>query len=206
MRERFKAYLSIKGKKRKLSIFEATESTNGREGAYNQLVDKFYMDATLNIVDMSQTMRGEEWKRKALGVIPPRLVLGAYREILLHIHLMIPLKLKREYFTLQELEGEMKDFVKGFEPGHIVLGESERCIKILPEAVRKLKEAGLLVLENSGRYRKTRDFDAFWTIINQVRHSAEKMLRWAVYYLLVNGRDSFSTGSFFRFSHILKMN
>ena len=138
-------------------------------------------------------MKGEEWKRKALGVIPPRLVLGTYREIFLHIHLMLPLKLKREYFTLEELEDEMKDFVKKFEPGHIILAQSERCIKILPETVRKLKEGGLLVLENGGRYRKNKDFYAFWTVINQVHRSAEKMLRWAVYYLLVNGRDSFST-------------
>gem|GEM_PF-5112358 len=133
-----------------------------------------------------------DWKQKVLSIIPPRLVLGAYRNILGHIHLSIPVRFKREEFTCQELEDAITSLARTLKQGHVVIAESERCLKILPQVVQKLVDAGLLVYRN-GRYRKSRDFSGFWYITRQAHRSVEKMTRWGVYYLLANGKRSFST-------------
>lgn len=133
-----------------------------------------------------------DWKQKVLSIIPPRLVVGAYRNILRCIHLSIPVRFKREEFTLQELEDEITSLARTLEQGHVVIVESERCLKILPQVIQKLVDAGLLVYKN-GRYKKSKDFSDFWYITRQAHVSVEKMTRWSVYYLLANGKRSFST-------------
>ena len=132
-----------------------------------------------------------DWKQKVLSIIPPRLVLGAYRNILGHIHLSIPVRFKREEFTLQELKDEITNLARTLEPGHVVIAETERCLEILPQVVQKLVDAGLLVAKK-GRYRKSKDFSGFWYVTRQAHLSVEKMTRWGVYYLLANGKRSFS--------------
>ena len=118
-------------------------------------------------------------------------MLGAYRNILGHIHLSIPVRFKREEFTLQELKDEITNLARTLEPGHVVIAETERCLEILPQVVQKLVDAGLLVAKK-GRYRKSKDFSGFWYVTRQAHLSVEKMTRWGVYYLLANGKRSFS--------------
>lgn len=133
----------------------------------------------------------EKLLEKVLGKIPPRLVIGAYREILGNICLSIPAKYERETFTMEELEHEIMDFALTLEPGHPYRSECERCLRILPEVMQKLLETELLK-QVKGQYVKSQHLDNFRFIAKQVRSGAERAIRWGVYYLIENGKSWFS--------------
>jgi DNA-binding transcriptional regulator GbsR (MarR family) len=131
----------------------------------------------------------QDWKIKALRILPPRLFLGAYRDVIDTIN-----GLENKVFTLGEVSKKITEWSEDLDPLHLLAVERDRCIKILPTVIGSLTEAGLLLKRDRGRFKKSEDFGDFWYLTKKVRTSVEKAIRWGVYYVMARGgkKGSFS--------------
>jgi DNA-binding transcriptional regulator GbsR (MarR family) len=131
----------------------------------------------------------QDWKIKALGAMPPRLVLGAYRDVIGAIS-----GLEGKVFSIAEVCKAITEWSKDLDPLHPLAVERDRCIKILPTIIESLTEAELLSKRDRDRFKKSEDFENFWDLTKRVRTNVEKAIRWGVYHIIATGRrkSSFS--------------
>jgi len=131
----------------------------------------------------------QDWKIKALGAMPPRLVLGAYRDVIGAIS-----GLEGKVFSIAEVSKAITEWSRDLDPLHPLAVERDRCIKILPTIIENLTEAELLSKRDDDRFKKSEDFENFLDLTKRVRTNVEKAIRWGVYYVMAPGRrkSSFS--------------
>lgn len=129
-----------------------------------------------------------EWKTTALKAIAPRLVIGAYRDV---IGTIIGLETT---FSIDEMLKSLKGGLEDFDELDSITLDVYRCTKIYPAIVDSLVEAGLLKKRDDGRFKKSDDFEDFWILTRKVRTSVERALRWGTYNIIVRkkGICSFS--------------
>jgi DNA-binding transcriptional ArsR family regulator len=131
-----------------------------------------------------------EWKHQVLRVLPPYIALKPFREIVIHLWLHLSAA-KKEEFTIAELEEDFRNTVeKTSNP--IVKKEYERCLGVLPDLLKALVTAELLIVNQKGVYRKSESFTEFWYFISHVL-SVEKLVKWGIYYLTKQGKTFFTS-------------
>lgn len=121
----------------------------------------------------------QNWKIRALEIVPPRLVLGAYRDVIGTIN-----GLEAKVFSVEEVRKEITKWFDGLGPLHPLAVERDRCVKILPTIIDSLTKAGLLLRKGEGLRKKSKNFDDFWYLTQRVRTSAERAIRWGIYHLI----------------------
>lgn len=123
-----------------------------------------------------------EWKTKCLEIIPPRLVLGAYRDVIDAING------SESVFSIDEVKKELTDWLKGFDEMGPVALDAYRCVTVLPTIIASLAETGLIKRRDDGRFKKSEDLQDFWDLTKKVRTSVEKAIRWGIYYTIIQKR------------------
>jgi len=130
----------------------------------------------------------QDWKTKVLEIIPPRLVLGAYRDVIGTI-----VGLETKVFSIENVRKEMVEWLNDIDPLSPLVVERDRCIKMLPTIISSLINAELLRKREDGRFKKSENFEDFWDLTKKVRTSVEKAIRWGVYHVVsTNKKNSFS--------------
>lgn len=169
-----KVFLSINGDKSNETTSMEIETTRILNRRINQLVDNNALLSTLVRLSVKQN-----WKMRALEIVPPRLVLGAYRDVIGTIN-----DLEAKVFSTEEVRKEITKWFKDLEPLHPLAVERDRCVKILPTILDRLTRAGLLLSKKEGVRKKGKNFDDFWYLTQRARTSAERAIRWGIYYLI----------------------
>lgn len=138
-------------------------------------------------------MKVVEWKQHALSILPPYVALNPFRQIILQFWLSLPAAGKEE-FTLKELEEDLRNKSEKVSVNPIAKRDYQRCLQVLPDLLKALVMAKLLMVNQKEVYRKGEHFSEFWYLIRHVL-SVEKLVRWGIYHLVKRGETSFTSES-----------
>jgi predicted transcriptional regulator len=121
----------------------------------------------------------EDWKVKALRIIPPWLALGVYRDLLLEFA-----RFESKSFSVKKVER----YLSREESDN-----QQRLMRVLPTAAETLVKSGLLVESKDQSLREGDDFRHLLDFTEGVQSNTQKVVRWAVYYTISNGHYPFTS-------------
>lgn len=121
----------------------------------------------------------EDWKVKALRIIPPWLALGVYRDLLIEFA-----RFESKSFSVKKIDR----YLSGEESGN-----QQRLRRVLPTVAEILVKSGLLVKSKDQSLRRGDDFEDLLDFTEGVQSNIQKVVRWAVYYTISNDHDPFAS-------------